>query len=108
MKYTVELSSGKVFSGLELSGDCFVSSSEVRAEEFTGGLRLVKVKGEPEREEESGMGYEYELECPKLGGVKAMLGGWYFWFEASSAEARAAAKAQADVEYVAMMTGVEL
>ena len=106
MKCTVELSNGKVFSGLEPSCDCFVSGREVKAEDFAGGLRVVKVKCEPEHEEESG--YEYELESPELGGIKYMCGGWYFWFKASSEEARAAMKAQADVEYVAMMTGVEL
>ena len=106
MKCTVELSSGKVFSGLEPSGDCFVSGSEVKAEDFAGGLRLVRVKYEPEAEGEGS--YEYELACPRLGGVKKMLGKWYFWFQASSEAERAAEKAQADVEYVAMMTGVEL
>ena len=106
MSYRVELSSGKVFSGLELSGTCFESVSEVKAEDFAGGLSVVKVKGTPS--EEGFPEVEYELESPKLGGVKHMLGKWYFWFEAESEAERVLARARADIDYIAMMTGVEL
>ena len=106
MSYRVELSSGKVFSGLEISGTCFKSRREVKAEDFAGGLSLVHVKGKEEAE--GAPEVEYELEYAELGGVKKLGEEWYFWFEAESAEARAAAKARADIEYIAMMTGVEL
>lgn len=106
MKCKIELSSGKVFSDLRLSGDCYVSGREVKAEDFAGGLKHVKVECTAESEGESS--FEYELEYPELGGVKKLGSEWYIWLKATSEEARAVEKARADVEYLAMMTGVEL
>ena len=105
MSYRVELSNGKVFSGLEMSGTCYVSKVEVKESDFAGGMRRVKVKQTVE-----GMPcpLEYELECAELGGVFKNDGEWYFWFLERSAEETARLKLSADVEYVAMMTGVEL
>ena len=110
MSYKVELSNGKVFSGLGINGTCFVSKAEVKAVDFAGGMKLVKVSGryEPETGESGGYEVSYEWEYPKLGGVEKIGSEWYFWFEEVSEESRAVEKAAADVEYLAMMTGVEL
>lgn len=106
MSFRVELSSGKVLTGIEPNGTGYVSAGEVTPEDFAGGLSRVVVKGKYDYEgaQEMEMVYEY----PELGGIKKLGDGWFFWFKEASEEARAAMKAQADVEYVAMMMGVEL
>ena len=105
MSYTIELSNGKVFTGLSLSGTCYVSKTAVKESDFAGGLRLVK-----ERHSEEGMPCEMvrEMEHAELGGVFTVDGEYHFWFVERSAEEKALMKLRADTEYVAMMTGVEL
>ena len=107
MSYTIELSNGKVFTGLSLSGTCYVSKTAVKESDFAGGLRSVKVTLNGEGEA-AGMKVEQTLEYAELGGVFTVDGGYYFWFVERSAEEKALMKLQADTEYVAMMTGVEL
>ncbi len=106
MSYTVELSNGKVFTGIEPSGNCYKSLVEVKAEDFTGGLSRVSIRGKEDYE--GAPDIASELEYPELGGVKKLGEEWYFWFHEKSAEARELEKLRADTEYVAMMTGVEL
>ena len=105
MSYTVELSNGKVFTGLEQNGTCYVSKVEVKASDFAGGTRRVKVKqiveGQP-------TAMETELECAELGSVFQVDGEWYFWFVERSAEELERMKDRADIEYLAMMSEVEI
>ncbi len=106
MSYRVELSNGKVFSGLKMSGTCYVSPVEVKESDFAGGLRSVKVihvsEDEPSHTEER------TLTGAELGGVFKCDGEWEFWFMERSAEEMARLQDRADIEYVAMMTGVEI
>ena len=104
MSCRVELSNGKVFSGLELRGTCYVSKEEVKESDFAGGLRSVKevyVSEDGHREQTERVGAE-------LGGVFKCDGEWYFWFLERSAEELARLQDRADIEYIAMMTGVEI
>ena len=105
MKYDVELSNGKKFSGLKMSGSCFVTEESVNESDFAGGLSLVKVK---EYGDDGEVLLEYERELVELGGVFKVDGEMYLWFLERSEEEKARLKLSADVEYVAMMTGVEL
>ena len=105
MKYDVELSNGKKFSGLKMSGSCFVTEESVKESDFAGGLSLVKVK---EYGDDGEVLLEYEREHVELGGVFKVDGEMYLWFLERSEEEKARLKLSADVEYVAMMTGVEL
>ena len=108
MIYTVTLSNGKVFSGLRMSGTCFVSKSEVKAEDFSGGLKKVHVHAAGNSSEEAGLNETYELGYCELGGVFVVEGEYYFWLNEPDAAEVSRLKAEADIEYIAMMTGVEL
>lgn len=108
MSYSINLSNGTTLSGLKISGTCFVSKSAVSEQTFIGGLDRVSI---------SGSAAEGEQMCPyelgehrgmELGGVFKLDGEWYFWLTEPNAEELAMLKVQADVEYLAMMSGVEL
>ena len=105
MSYTVTLSNGKVFTGLSINGSCYVSKQEVKASDFAGGLRLVRVSAVGEEAE----GFApREIVGAELGSVFKLEDGWYFWLNERSAEEREREQLRADVDYVALMTGVEI
>ncbi len=108
MSYKLTLSSGKVITGAEVSGTCFAVKYEVQASEFGDGLFSVKIEPEGELEAGSEVPYGGELQGAKLGRVFRLGEEWYFYFEAKSAEELERMKDRADIEYVAMMTGVKL
>ena len=107
--YTLTLSNGKVFTGLEVNGSCFVSKVEVKASDFDGGMKKVTLSGTPASEEDYGAPFPNgDIPRAKLGGVFPADGLWYFWLEQMSDEEFARAKDRADIDYIALMTGVEL
>lgn len=108
MSYTLALSNGKVFTGLAISGTCFVSNSPVYEADFTGGMNRVVLSGTSD-DEFSAAPYENgELPLVRFGRVFQADGKYYFYFEAVSSEELARESTRADVDYLAMMTGVEL
>ena len=107
MSYTVTLSSGIELKDLRQNGNCFVSKSPVREETFMGALDKVVISGEPDGMEPS----TYELgehKCMELGRVFKADGEWYFYLTEPSGEELEKLKVQGNIEYIAMMTGVEL
>ena len=108
MIYTITLSNGKVFSALKMSGSCFVSKTAVKAEDFSGGLKKVVVHGVGDAPEEQGLDVREELYSCELGGVFTVEGEYYFWLNVPTAQELESMKARADVDYLALMTGVEL
>lgn len=100
--YKLELSSGKILDGLTLSGNTFKSTSEVKLPDFAGGLSEVKAVGSEEGEG------SFELHNAKVLFVRSVGSEWWFALGEYSAEELTALKLRADVEYVAMMAGVEL
>ena len=112
MSYTLTLSNGKVFTDLAVSGSCFVSVTELRAEDFAGGMSHVILSGAPDKiGEEEGVKAPYEngvLEHVSFGGVFKADGKWYVYFERPADSELEAMKTRADVDYIAVMTGVEL
>ena len=108
MSYTLALSNGKVFTGLAISGTCFVSNSPVYEADFTGGMNRVVLSGTSD-DEFSAAPYENgELPLVRFGRVFQADGKYYFYLEAVSSEELARESTRADVDYLAMMTGVEL
>ena len=108
MIYTLTLSSGKVLSGLKMNGGCFVSKTEVKAEDFSGGLKKVIVHGVGDTPEEQGIDVRTEMICCTLGDIFTVDGEYYFWLNIPSEQELESMKARADVDYLALMTGVEL
>ncbi|MBQ7216811.1 MAG: hypothetical protein IJS39_12610 [Synergistaceae bacterium] len=107
MSYSVILSNGTELRDLRLSGNCFVSKVPVSAETFSGGLDRVTISGTQDGIEPCA--YELgEHKAMELGRVFTVSGEWYFWLEEPSTEELRRLKDRADIEYIAMMTGVEL
>ncbi|MBQ2615881.1 MAG: hypothetical protein IJF90_03390 [Synergistaceae bacterium] len=108
MSYSIALGNGKVFTGLKANGTCFVSASEVKASDFEGGMSSVVLSGSA-GENESNAPYELgRIPRVKFGGVFQADGEYYFYFEQMSESEYALEQTRADVDYVAIMTGVEL
>ena len=108
MSYSVRLSNGKTFAALGTSADYFTSKSEVKAEDFAAGMDRVVISGEPDEGESYPpipVGTYTDLSVRH---IFAADGLWYFCFMQPDYEAIEALRDRADIEYLAMMTGVEL
>ena len=106
MSYSVRLSNGKSFGSLGTSADYFTSKSKVTAEDFAAGMDRVVISGEPAEGESYppiAAGTYTDL---TLSHVFAADGLWYFCLRQPDYEAIEALRDRADIEYLAMMTGV--
>ena len=108
MSYTLALSNGKVFTGLAISGTCFVSNSPVYEADFTGGMNRVVLSGTPDNEFAAAPYETGELPLARFGRVFQADGKYYFYFETVSPEELERESARADIDYLAMMMEVEL
>ena len=108
MSYTLSLSNGKTFSGLDVNGNCFTSKVKISAEDFSGGLAHVTLSGEPDTDCGHAPFENGELPACRLGGVFFCDGLWYFWLMPYSEEELEHLQDRADIEYLAMMSEVEL
>ena len=108
MSYSITLKNGKKLSGLNISGTCFVSSAAVSEEFFDGfgGRFTLSYSGEAEKF--CAPYPEGEVVNVNLGRIFQLEGKYYFYFEQMSSEQVALMQLQADIEYVAMMSEVEL
>ena len=107
MSYTVTLSNGVELKNLTLNGNCFVSKAPVSEQTFSGGLNRVVITGTQDGFEPSA--YELgEHRAMELGGVFRLEGEYYFWLSEPDAEQLARLKDRADIDYLAMMMGVEI
>ena len=108
MSYTLTLGNGKVLSGLDVSGTCFVSGEAVSEADFSGGLRHAVLAGEPEEFGETAPFENGELPTSRLGSVFMIGDKYYFSIEQIDGAVLERERSRADIEYLAMMTGVEL
>lgn len=108
MSYSVTLSNGKSFGSLGVSGDYFVSKEAVSAADLAEGMDRVIISGEPA---------EGESWPPIAAGVYTNLdvvhvfradGESYICIREHDTSEAEALRDRADIEYLAMMTGVEL
>ena len=104
MSYTLTLDNGRVVTGAEFSGNTWITSQEVSAETFSGGLSAVKVSGTDPAEGESDPRGEYEN--LRLDGIYKL--GERTCFVLSESRVTEAERLRSDVDYMAMMLGVEL
>ena len=108
MSYSVILSNGKRFSGLEPAGDYFRSKSPVSEADFSAGMSKVVIASSGGDEDFSGplpVGTYTDLELHNLFEAS---GEWYFCLMHKDTSEADALRDRADIEYLAMMTGVEL
>ena len=111
-KFTVTLADGTQLSGLELNGNNFVSKTEVTAETFKGKLGRVVITGDAEADEAGLIGTHEHMELVQIAhytqAVHGCKDGWYFVLRDIPASELEALRNRGDIDYIAMMTGVEL
>ena len=105
--YSVTLSNGVKLTGLHVNGSAFETQEDVSREDLAGGLRRVVVKRESEDE---GEGYmpEGEYENMKLGYYGRHGGVLQFVLCEADAREQELLRLRGDIDYVAMISGVEL
>lgn len=97
--YTITLADGTVIDNLTLNGNNFISEAQIDPEIFTDNCSPVIISdGE----------YEDVHENMELVQIVYTRGAYWFVLRDISAEELAMIKLQSDIEYIAMMTGIEL
>lgn len=99
-KYKVILADGHIIEDLELNGNNYISRTELTEDIFKNNLAPVIITGPEELEELH----------PRMKLIQLMQYGNEYWFILDDISEReiSEAKLRADVEYLAMMTDVEL
>lgn len=93
------LSDGSKIDNLRLNGNNFVSEIEITEEDFKGKLSKVIIEYEDRIE---------ELNHVELVQIVHYKDGWYFVLRELSKDEIENIKTRADIEYLAMMTNVDL
>ena len=110
--YTLKFSDGSQMTGLKLNGNNFVCVVEVIASDFRGKLSHVEISGVGEGSEAGPIGLHEHMELVQVAHYTqvehGVPDGWYFVLREVSAEEYARKELEGNVEYIAMMTGVEL
>ena len=103
--FTVTLADGTQLVGLELNGNNFISKAEVTPATFAGKLSKVTISGNAEADEAGLIGEHQNMEL-----VQVKKYGAEYWFILREIPAAVLEKLQdrADIDYIAMMTGVTL
>lgn len=97
--YTITLSDGTMIENLKLNGNNFISKSEVVPEIFDGTLDIVQISDGEIIEEHRNMSL---VQITKMGEE------WWFILRDVPAQEIENAKLRADVDFLAMMTDVEI
>ena len=100
--YSVTISGCQPITGLRLSGNNFVSEAEVSEADFAALPCGVEIASDGEDYE----GIAGTHACMELVQVKKYADGWYFILR--DIEATELSRLEAKVDYIAMMSGVEV
>ncbi len=98
--FSIELSNGTRIENLELNGNNFISDTEVTEETFNGGLSEVRISGNK--------GTSYSINHAKLIQIMEFEDKWWFILAEKSAEELMFEKLSSDIDYIAMMSDIEL
>ena len=110
--FSITLADGTSISGLELNGNNFVSKQEVTEDTFKGKLGHVVITGDAEADEAGLIGEHYNMELVQIKHytkkVHGVDDGYYFVLRDIPAGELEKLQDRADIDYLAMMTGVTL
>ena len=110
--FTITLADGTQLTGLGLNSNNFVSKTEVTAEMFKGKLGHVTISGNAEADEAGLIGEHDHMELVQIAhytqAIHGVEDGWYFVLREIPAAELEALQNRGDIDYIAMMTGVEL
>ena len=108
--YSIELSDGTKLTGLKLSGDNFMSASELTESTFSGKLRRVTITSD-DADDQALTGVYEHMRLETLEHVTKVPGlepGYYFVLKAIPAEELEKLQTAAKIEYLAMMSDIDL
>mgnify|MGYP005756099681 CR=1 FL=1 len=98
--YKITLADGTVIENLKLNGNNFISSTEIKEETFEGNCSPVTINNGTVDDVHENM------ELVQI--TKNKAGEYWFVLRDITSEELEKIKMQSDIEYVAMMSGVEL
>ena len=101
--WKITLSDGTKLENLGMNGNNFISETEVTEETFNGKLSKVIIKGT-----EDGKETKQEFEHMELVQIVQEEDGYHFVLRELSAEELKNIKMQGDIEYLAMMSDIDL
>ena len=111
-EFEITLADGTVISGLELNGTNFVSQNEITAETFRGKLGHVTITGDADADMSGLIGEHDHMELVQIKhytqATHGLPDGWYFVLREIPASELEALQNRGDIDYLAMMMGVEL
>ena len=102
--FTVKLADGTQLVGLELNGNNFIKA-EVTPATFAGKLSKVTISGDAEADEAGLIGEHQNMELVQVKKYGAEY--WFILRDMSKSELQKL-KDRGDIDYIAMMTGVQL
>lgn len=99
--WKITLSDGIQLKDLKLSGNNYISKTKITEDDFKGKLSKVIIENETDK-------ISVELEHVELVQIVHYEDGYYFVLRQLSADEIDKIKTKADIEYLAMMTDVDL
>lgn len=99
--WKITLSDGTQLKDLKLSGNNYISKTKITEDDFKGKLSKITIENETDKTSE-------ELEHVELVQIVYYEDGYYFVLRQLSADEIDKIKTKADIEYLAMMTDVDL
>lgn len=103
--YSVKLSNGRELNNVHLNGNNFYTTYKIDKSIFEGGLKTVIVSDGETEQVCDNMELLQLVEYTENMGITP---GWYFVFGDIPEEKMRYAKLESDMEYLSMMTGVDL
>lgn len=98
-QWKITLSDGTQLENLRLSGNNYISKKEITENDFKGKLSKVLIEGNDEKQEYTNM---------ELVQIVKYDDGYYFVLRELSEDELNKIKTKSDIEYIAMMTDVDL
>ncbi len=99
--FKITLADGTQLKDLKLSGNNYISKTKITEEDFEGKLSKVIIENETQKTSE-------EFEHMELVQIVHYENGYYFILRELSADELDKIKTKADIEYLAMMTDIDL
>lgn len=101
--WKITLSDGTQLKNLRLSGNNYISEVKLTEDDFKGKLSKVTIEGS-----EDGQEIKQEYQHMELVQIVHYEDGYYFVLRELSADELKEIKMQSDIEYLAMMTDIDL
>ena len=101
--WKITLSDGTKIENLRLNGNNYISEAKLTEDDFKGKLSKVTIEGS-----EDGQEIKKEYEHMELVQIVHYEDGYYFILRELSADELKEIKMQSDIEYLAMMTDIDL